>query len=309
MPRIPLIVCLLSLSLCCQAGGESVPVAAAAASAVPQVDWVSLRYEANKMGVTLSTTLDLAKSSRREMQAPPYSALGNAAFQTAAADVIRLGIHAHAETALDSYDTEGRIWFDPASGAVLQIDRLKPGPGGSRKIYRFAGDGVLRIRQEPAGRNEAAQSPASWTKIKQNFYPYAPVVAGCDVVTTPALLLYRASALDPADGGEPQCVFFDDVLYRVWLELKGDALRPVDYAVKAGGTTHKVSGNRRIQKVSLRVEPITPGADPAAFELLELRGAIAIYLDTASRLPVQITGERAGAGELVIGLVEAGLRD
>jgi hypothetical protein len=72
---------------------------------------------------------------------------------------------------------------------------------------------------------------------------------------------------------------------------------------------HEVSGNRRTVKLSLRIEPITAGADPAAFELLELRGAIAIYLDTASRLPVLITGERAGVGELGVGLVEAVLRE
>ena len=93
------------------------------------------------------------------------------------------------------------------------------------------------------------------------------------------------------------------------MESQGEMLRPVDFAVKTGGKTQGVSGNRKLLKFTLRVEPITPGADPAAFELLELRGAIAIYIDADTRLPVLITGERAGAGELDVGLVEAALHE
>ena len=300
---------LLCLPLFCQAGGEPLPAAAVMDVGPPEVNWTSLRYAASRFGVSLSTTLELDRSSREEMQAPPYSAFRNEPFQTASDGVMRLDIHAHAETMLDSYNTEGRAWFAPGSLAILQRDRLKPGPGGSRKIYRFAGDGAFRIRLEPNGRNEGRQPPANWTKIKQKFYPYDLLAAGCDPVTSPELLLYRVSTRDPVNGGHPLCVFVDDALYRVWLESRGEVPRPVDYVVKTGSATHEVSGSRKTLKLSLRVEPITPGADPAAFELLELRGAISIYLDTDTRLPVLITGERAGAGELEVGLVEAVLRE
>jgi hypothetical protein len=304
-PQLRLFTFLLCLPLFCQAGGEPLPAAAVTEVGPPEVNWTSLRYAASRFGVNLSTTLELDHSSREEMQAPPYSALRNEPFQITPDIVMRLDIHAHAETMLDSYNTEGHVWFAPGSLAVLQRDRLKPGADGSRKIYRFAADGAFRIRLEPNGRNEGRQPPENWTKIKQNFYPYDLLAAGCDRVTTPELLLYRASSRDPVNGGIPLCVFVDDALYRVWLESPGEATRPVDYVVKTGTAVHEVSGNRKTRKLSLRVKPITPGADPAAFELFELRGAIAIYLDVESRLPVLITGERAGAGELDIGLVEA----
>jgi len=305
----PLCTFLLCVPLFCQAGSAPLPESLVANAGHPEVNWISLRYAANRFGVSLSTTLELAESSRQEMQTPPYAALRDKPFQIVAGSVLRLDIHAHAEMALDSYNTEGQAWFSPASLAVLQRERLKPGPEGSRKIYRFASDGAFRIRLEPNGRDEGRQSSTSWTKIKQNFYPYDLRAAGCDLVTSPELLLYRASSRDPVNGGIPFCVFVDDALYRVWIESQGEAPRPVGYAVKTGTAVHEVSGNRKTRKLSLRVEPITPGADPAAFELLELRGAIAIYLDAESRLPVLITGERAGAGELDIGLVEAVMRE
>ncbi len=306
---IPLYAFLLYLPWFCQAGGEALPVPAVTEGVLPEVNWISLRYAANRLGVSLTTTLELAQSSRQEMQAPPYAAFGNEPFQSVAGGVLRFDIHAHAETALENYNTEGRVWFAPGNIAVLQRDRLKPGPGGSRKTYRYAGNGAFRIRLEPNSRDEGRQPPGNWTKIKRNFYPYDLPAAGCDVVTSPELLLYRASSRDPVNGGTPYCVFVDDALYRVWLEPRGEALRPAGYAVKTGGTMHEVSGDRKALKLSLRVEPITTGVDPAAFELLELRGAIAIYLDTGSRLPVLITGERAGAGDLGVGLVEAVLRE
>jgi hypothetical protein len=307
--HITLGACLLCLPLFCQAGGESLPVSAVTDAGRPEVNWISLRYAATRLGVSLSTTLELAQASRQDMLTPPYAAFRDEPFQTESGGVLRLDIHAHAETTFDSYDTEGRVWFAPGNIAVLQRDRLKPGPGGSRKTYRYAADGALRIRTEPNSRDEGRQPPARWTKVKQDFYPYDLLAAGCDRVTSPELLLYRASSQDSVNGGIPHCVFVDDALYRVWLESRGEASRPVDYAVKTGGTTRQVNGKRKTLKLTLRVEPITAGADPAAFELLELRGAIAIYLDSGNRLPVLITGERAGVSELGVGLVEAVLRE
>jgi hypothetical protein len=300
---------LLCLPLTCRAGGEPVPVAVSTAAARPDVNWTSLSYSANRFGVSLSTTLRLAKASREEMQAPPYAALRNEAFQIEPGNVLRLDVQAHAETAFDSYDTEGQVWFASGNLAVLQRDRLKPGAEGSRKIYRFTRDGAFRIRLEPNGREEARLPPANWTRLRRNFYPYDLPAAGCEAATSPELLLYLASSRDPLNGGIPLCVFVDDALYRVWLESRGEAPRSVDFAMRTGGATRTVSGSRKALKLSLRVEPITPGADPASFELLELRGAIAIYIDTETRLPVLISGERTGAGELGVVLVKAVRRE
>jgi hypothetical protein len=308
-PRIPLFAVLLSQTLYCQAGGKALQVPQVPDGRALGVDWTRLRFEGNRFGVSLTTTLDLAESSRGEMQAPPYAALGDEGFQRVAGKVVRLDIDVVAESALERYTTQGRVWFAAGNIAVLQRERVKPGPGGSRKVYRYAGNGAMRIRVQPNNRNEGQQPPVDWTKIKQSFYPYDLVAAGCDTVTSPELLIYRASSGDPSNGGRAMCVFNDDALYRVWLVPVGEAWRDVDYAVKAGGAGHQVNGKREVLKLSLRVEPISPGADPAAFELLELRGAIAIYLDAGSRLPVLIAGERAGIGELEVRLVEADLRE
>lgn len=308
----PLQALLLCLPLCCLAGGEpdsAKEAPAVAAAALPPVNWVSLRYAASRFGVSLSTTLRLASSSLQDMEVPPYAALRDVPFQTAPDGVLRLDVQAHAESALNSYETQGQVWFVPGSLAVLQRERLKPGVDGSRKMYRFAPGGASRIRLAPDGREEGRQSPLDWTRLKRSFYPYDLAAAGCRLVTTPELLLYLATTPEAINGDTPHCVFVDDALYRVWLVPGGEAPRSVDYVLKTGAGTRTLDGDRPTLKFALRVEPVTPGGDPERFELLELRGAIAIYLDAATRLPVLITGERAGAGELDVSLVEAAMRE
>ena len=303
---------MLLASLSCQAGGESLPASKApAASGLPDAGWVSLRYSAKGMTGSVSTSLILAEPLWEDMLAPPYTALDNTAFQTKADHLMLLIFRASAESLFGGYSTEGKIWFDGGSGAVLQRDKLRPGRKGSRKIYRFGTEGASRIRLKPMNRVEAEQPSEDWSRIKESFYPYDIAGSGCDNVSEPALLLYLLPSMDLGEGKKPvyRCLFFDDALYRVWLEPDGSEMHHVDYSVKSGGVTRQVSGEQETLKVSLRVEPITEGADSADFELLELRGDIAIHLDAVTRLPVILTGERSGLGRLTVGLVETVLRD
>jgi len=297
----------LLLILPCQAGEEPPPALAAADTGHPVAGWSRLRYAAGGMVGSVSTQLELADAAHRDMQVPPYTALANTTFQVATSPVMRLGIHVHTTTLFADSITEGTIWFDPGSGAVLQRDRLRPGWKGSRKIYRFGGAGASRIRLEPRDKAEAEQPSADWSKIKESYFPYDMTASGCKVVSDPILLLYLVSLPDYVNDSRSVqiCTFFDDALYRVWLEPQGIERLEADYTVKSAGTLRKVSGRQETLKLLLRVEPVTAGADTSNFELLELRGTLAIHLDTRSRLPVRISGERAGFGRLSIGLVEA----
>ena len=294
----------LLFSLSCQA---SDPVAEPAGQALraPETAWVSLDYEAKAMAGRVSTSLVLADASLGELSAPPYQVLADAPAPIPAERIRVLRVEGRAKALLGGYTSEGSIWFDARTGAVLQRDKLRPGRNPYRKIYRFGGDGAFRVRLEPDNQAEAEQSPEHWTKIRENFYSYDGAGSDCAVVSEPTLLLYRVPLLDLETGGKAvsECVFLDDSLYRVRLEPQGRELREVDYRVSDGGAERRVTGNREVVKVALRVEPLTRAADSADFELLELRGDIAIYLDADSRVPVALSGERSGFGRMDIPLV------
>jgi hypothetical protein len=303
--RLCLAVLGLLLSFACQASGELSSEPAGRALRSPEPGWIRLEYEAKAMAGRVSTSLALADASFGELSAPPYQVLADAPAPLPAARILVLRVEGSAKALLGGYTSEGRIWFDAQTGAVLQRDKLRPGKKPYRKIYRFGGDGAFRVRLEPGNQAEAERSPERWTKIRETFYPYDRAGSGCAVVSEPTLLLYRAPLLDLETGGKAvsECVFLDDSLYRVRLEPQGRELRDVDYTVTAGGAERRVTGNREVVKVALRVEPLTQGAQRADFELLELRGDIAIYLDADSRVPVALSGERSGFGRMDIPLV------
>ena len=64
-----------------------------------------------------------------------------------------------------------------------------------------------------------------------------------------------------------------------------------------------------MKKIGLRIEPISGKQDTTDFELLELRGEIAIYIDPANGLPVRFSGSRALYRNIGIQLTEASLAD
>ena len=303
--RFGLAVLGLLLSLACRASGEASPEPTGQALRSPETGWVSLDYEAKAMSGRVSTSLALGDASIGELSAPPYQLPADAPAPLPAQHMLVLRVEGRAKALIGGYTSEGSVWFDARTGAVLQRDKLRPGKKPYRKVYRFADDGAFRIRLEPGNRAEAEQSPEHWTKIRENFYPYDGAGSDCAVVSEPTLLLYRVPLLDLETGGKAvsDCVFLDDSLYRVRLEPQGRELRDVDYTVTAAGAERRVTGNREVVKVALRVEPLTRGADSADFELLELRGDIAIYLDADSRVPVALSGERAGFGRMDIPLV------
>jgi hypothetical protein len=117
--------------------------------------------------------------------------------------------------------------------------------------------------------------------------------AGCDTITVPALLLVLLPRLEAAARDVSHCVFASDALYRVWLEPQGSETLKVDYTLTVGADSRRVSSRRLLEKVALRIEPVSPGAEAADFELLELRGDIILYLDRKTGLPVQVTGSRS----------------
>ncbi|MGD2055784.1 MAG: hypothetical protein PVJ15_03185 [Gammaproteobacteria bacterium] len=305
--RLYLAAAILLLFQSGQAGEEPPAIVAELPGAPRAAAWTRLHYAADGRIGSVSTTLELANSSLQDMQSAPYTALENTAFQIIASPLMRIDIQARATSLFGDSGTRGTLWFDPATGAVLQRDKLRPGWKGSRKIYRFGEDGALRLRLKPKDRAEAEQPSDEWSKTKESFFPYNLHDSGCEFVSDPILLLYLVSLPEyiNANRSAQTCLFFDDALYRVRLEPQGSDWLDVNYTVKSAAGRRRVQGRQESLKLLLRIEPLTAGADRANFELLELRGTIVIHLNTGSRLPVQVSGERAGLGRLRIALVEA----
>jgi hypothetical protein len=292
------------LLLACQAtpAGEEPPeelVVDTGTAAAP--GWTRLVYTPDPLPGMPAHSLALSRSPAAGLDIAGVRFPADAITPFGARDLQRLTV-----TSSDrATGTRLAAWFDPATGTALQRDRLKTGADGSRKVARFGPEGAARLRLRPADRAQQAADPSTWTDRKLKVFTYDLAAAGCTQVTVPVLLLHTlAVAAADTDRGY-RCVFHDDALYRVWLERQDRGAVAIDFIIERDGTRERITGERTLETHALRVEPATPGADPAEFELLELRGAIAIHLDPATGLPAAITGSRGFYREIRLRLTEA----
>jgi hypothetical protein len=187
-----------------------------------------------------------------------------------------------------------RIWFNPADASALGRIRLRRGEDDFKKMYRFTDKGVFRHRIEPKDRKEAPLAPEKWTDIKDGFYPFEPDRLGCAAITERSLLIYILSAATWFERIDPisLCVFGKRQLHRVQLRKQGIQPIEVQYFEKSRqAEARKKEGALKAIKIAITAKPINAGHEEAEnFSFLGLQKDIAIYIDSASGLPIQISG-------------------
>ncbi len=297
---------LLCLPLPLAAGEEPPPEPADAppAATATAPGWDRLRFAADGLTGSVSTTLTLSPASMTELDAPPYAELQDTPDAFRSRQLLRLKVDGEIRTLFASSATQASVWFDAGSGQALLRERTRPGSRGSSKLHRFGARGASRLRLEPEDSRQAALAVTQWTRRQRKFHRYDMQRNGCGSITVPALLLYSLSR-QPATSSH--CVFHDDALYRVRLEAQGSKLHTLSYTLDKPDGQRQVNQPRRLERFALRIEPLSRKAGIEDFELLELRGDLAIDLDPEFRLPVQVSGSRSGAGNITIQLRSASL--
>jgi len=297
---------LLCLPLPLAAGEEPPPdplnTPAPATTATP--DWQQLRFAADGLTGSVITTLTLSSATMAELDALPYAELQDTPDAFSSEQPLRLQVDGEIRTLFGSSATQARVWFDAGSGQALLRERTRPGNEGSSKIHRFGPGGASRLRLEPEDSRQALQPATQWTRREHKFHRYDMQRTGCSTVTVPALLLYSISR-QPAT--TRYCVFHDDALYRVEFVPRGSSVQTLGYTLDGPGGQEQINRPRRLERVALRIEPLSRKADIDDFELLELRGDLSIDLDPEYRLPVQVSGSRSGAGKITIQLTSVSL--
>jgi hypothetical protein len=120
-------------------------------------------------------------------------------------------------------------------------------------------------------------------------------------VLEPTGLIYAIAAaplLRPGDSAD-FLVFQRRVLQRVEVRVAGTRPLAVDYQDLTSGTA--VRGPARVDALRLVItgDPGTAGSDDE-LELLGLRGALELYLDPATRAPLQLSGNVAIIGAVTL---------
>jgi hypothetical protein len=203
--------------------------------------------------------------------------------------------------------TEDKIWFNPTRASALGRIRTRRGDDDFLKKYRFTDLGVFRFQKEPADKIELKLSPDKWTNIGENFYTHNLKQMGCAVASERSILLYAASVGVFSDNLHTLslCVFGKRQLHRVRLIATGVQSLLVKYIEKRRDTLVAKEVSLEALKIALETQPLATDLNETEnFSFLGLQSNIAIFIDPASGLPVQISGDVPKLGTLHLKLTE-----
>jgi hypothetical protein len=300
LARVLLTLCVLALSPGAVLAAEPFEVDPS------KVGWSRLLFRASDARASVAIEVRLTTAPASDLEDPRVPVTGGAVVPPAGDEVSLLT----AFIVVEGYDKAYRneVWFLPGEAVPLQRRRDKLGKGPNRKTFRYAGEGVYRVRLDPAGPQEEELRPEQWTGEKTHFYPYGPAARGCPAVTDPALLLLAVSAGAVSEDGAPLdlCAFNKKTVYQVRAATAG--VRPLEVAYAEIGKGVRAKIERAVAAPSVRIVA-RPGeaADPDPFEFFELTGDIEIALDPSTRIPVLISGDLPGLGRVDFALSEVTL--
>jgi hypothetical protein len=188
--------------------------------------------------------------------------------------------------------SERELWFSQRDAAAFQLIKLRRDPKPEIKTYRFARNGVYRLRARPGSDEKADAPPNTWSNTKTSFYPYAESMqAQCARTLDPAALIFVLGRPDAETLIATTCLFFDDRLHR----LKLDRLLPGE----DDGTTELI-----------RLDTQRNSAESTGtLELFGLRGPVTLLLDKARGIPLSVSGRANRIGDVELKLQRATMGD
>jgi hypothetical protein len=259
-----------------------------------RVPWVDLSFNAKNFWVEVSTSIQFISLPAAEVDAlllpSPQGAPVKPTTPQASQMTINTIIDPKFRSPVNIYNG---IWFNPIDASALGRVRLRRGEDDFKKMYRFTDQGVFRHQLEPKDKKEASLDPEKWTKIKDSFYPYDLTRLECTGVTEDSLLIYILSAADISNINKSSavCVFGKRQLHRVKLKQEGTYPLNANFIDMTQQNAIRKEERIKALKIAITAEPMESDLKESEnFSFLGLHQDIAIYIDPATHLPIQVSG-------------------
>jgi len=195
-------------------------------------------------------------------------------------------------------------WFDPVTLSTMQYVRQRIGLKDAKKIYRFTDKGVFRLTKQPIDKNQIIQLPEKWSAVNERFYPYDQEKKGCVNITVPMPVIYLISALKVSDFEKPVTVCVFNKKETIYLDIQKESVETVqlNHIEIKGDEVIQRNASISAEVLSLKARSISSGQTMNNFTLVGLQGNIKVYIDRESRVPVQLSGDYQGLGEIKLKL-------
>jgi len=276
-----------------------------------RVPWRSLCYKANSVFGKVTTEIRLAELPAKEVTHLLTAASQGKVLQVSADTMMIITVHSDIKPLFGSNEIlKTQAWYDPGDGKALQRDRLFLGSEKWQKRYRFTDQGVFRLRTKPLDSKEDELPPEQWTKVREEFYDYNLEGLNCSAVIEPSGLFYLVSAnsFKPQELPLSLCVFNKKQLHRLDVSLEGHQRIKLNYLENSEGNQIRREKEIDAARISFKPRALVPeGKEHEEFSFLGLNGDFDIFIDKATKLPVQISGKILTFGKIDIKLQEVSL--
>jgi hypothetical protein len=299
------------------AGGQAPAVAPQPGTAVNpsheqalgEVPWVELVYSAHKFFLGASTTIRAERAPVAALASAVKRPLAGTPVPLPETDIVTITTKTDLPFGRDETVT---VWIDPAASAALGGEKTMLGHGAYHKFLRYTEEGLYTWRSSPANVHENTLGFESWSDLRR--YLVAPAVRpaqGTPVTDSYALLyLVSAARLDRKGSGLKVVMLADDRFVEVtFIASKLTYSRASFEEVWPGGRRQR-DGHVLVRTVRATARAL--GANEASEDVelgfLGMRGALTLYLEAGTGLPVALSGRVQHIGEVTVRLERAVLK-
>jgi hypothetical protein len=270
------------------------------------VPWVEVAYSAHKLLLAASTSIRPERVATASLAAVAKRPLAGTAIPLPEPEVVAIT----SKTALPfGRDETVTMWIDPTTGAALAGEKLTLGRSAYHKDLRYTDGGLYTWRRAPANDREAALPFEAWTERRQ--YLVAPPVkpAQSTPVTDSYALIYLVTAarLDRRGSGLHLVMLNDDRFVEITFVSGGLTYARANFEESwPGGRRHR-EGDVLVRTVraTARALGTTGSSEDVDLGFLGMRGALTLYLEVGTGLPVALSGRVQYIGELTVRLGRA----
>jgi hypothetical protein len=284
------------------------PGTAAAPAPPTGVVWSELRYAAHKLFLSATTTVraasvpaaELAKILRQPPRGRAVPIPSAGAVGVSVASVLPFG-----------RDEDVTLWLDPASGAAIGGEKTSLGGSPYHKLMRYTDGGLYTWRSAPRDAAEAAGPPAGWSAHSNYLVEAtAPPPPGVPV-TDSYVLLYLVSAARLDDNGNSLRVVTlnRDRYVEISFTAGGLSYQRASFTESWPGGGTRRDGNVLVRAVrgTARIVGEASGRDDVDLGFLGMRGALTMFVEVGTGIPIAFSGRVDYAGTLNVRLTRARL--
>ena len=287
------------------------PLTSSAAEIVPAlsidkttVPWKHLSFKGKEFFAKLAAEVELTSPSKSELDTIFIPSPQGIPIAITKSGALIIDTKISVKSIFAKVKLQNIAWFDPVTLSTMQYVRQRIGLKDAKKIYRFTDKGVFRLTKQPIDKNQIIQLPEKWSVINERFYPYDQEKKGCVNITVPMPVIYLISASKVSDFEKPVTICVFNKKETIYLDIQKESVETVqlNHIEIKGDEVIQRNASILAEVLSLKARSVASGQTMNNFTFVGLQGNIKIYIDPESRVPVQLSGDYQGLGEIKLKL-------